>query len=207
MSTATPIFDPSTAGAWKGAPGELWPLSVEQYHAMIDKGILGPDDPVELLDGCLVRKMPKNPEHCAVVEDLRELLTALIGSEWHVRSQDPIALPDSEPEPDVAVVAGARSRYRKMHPASTDIGLIAEAADSSLSRDREWKRRIYARARIPVYWLVNLAAREVTVFTEPNDSESDPDYAQAVTYRAGDSIPVMLRAVLVGEIDVSRLLP
>lgn len=207
MSTVTPIPDKSTTGGWKGVPGELWPLSVEQYHAMIETGILGPDDPVELLDGCLVRKMPKNPEHCAVVEDLRELLTALIGLEWHVRSQDPIALRDSEPEPDVAVVAGTRNRYRQSHPAATDIGLIAEAADSSLSRDREWKRRIYARARIPVYWLVNLAAREVTVFAEPNDSETDPDYTQAAIYRAGDSIPVILHGVLVGRIEVSRLLP
>lgn len=207
MSTETPTAvttPPRTGGV---VSDDLWPLSVEQYHAMIAGGILGPDDPIEFLEGCLVRKMPKNPEHCAAVEDLRELLTKLIGAAWHVRTQDPIALAGSEPEPDVAVVVGARTSYRTRHPGAADIGLIAEAAESTLSRDREWKRRIYARAGIPVYLLVNLTAREITVFTEPNESTSEPDYVCRVTYRQGDSVPVTLAGVLIGQFEVSRILP
>ncbi len=38
-------------------------LIIEQYHGMIQSGILTDDDSVELLEGWLVFKMPKNPPH------------------------------------------------------------------------------------------------------------------------------------------------
>ena len=41
----------------------IWRFSVEQYHAMIQAGILTEDDPVELLEGWLVTKMSKNPRN------------------------------------------------------------------------------------------------------------------------------------------------
>ena len=41
----------------------IYRLSVAQYHAMAEAGILTAEDRVELLQGWLVAKMSKNPPH------------------------------------------------------------------------------------------------------------------------------------------------
>lgn len=56
---------------------DLWRLNVAQYHAMIEAGILTEDDPVELLGGCLITKMPKNPHHRLITQLTREALATL----------------------------------------------------------------------------------------------------------------------------------
>ncbi len=95
-----------------------------------------------------------------------EALRAAFGSGWHVRSQGPIALDDeSEPEPDIAVVSGSRRDYAAAHP--TQPVLLVEVADSSLSFDRRRKGSLYARARVPEYWIVNLIDRVLEVHRNP----------------------------------------
>ena len=51
---------------------------------------------------------------------------------------------DSEPEPDVAVVAGTPREYLSAHPPTA--ALVVEVADSSLGLDRRLKSALYARA-------------------------------------------------------------
>ena len=46
----------------------VWRLTVEQYHQMIRSGILDSDDAIELLEGWLIPKMPKNPPHRAATK-------------------------------------------------------------------------------------------------------------------------------------------
>ena len=89
-------------------PEPIWRLSVEQYHEMIDAGILDEDDPVELLEGWLIPKMPKNPPHSFTTDLTREALAGLLPTGWYVRGQEPITTEDSEPESDVAVIRGDR---------------------------------------------------------------------------------------------------
>src|SRR5262249_1938108 len=61
---------------------------------------------LELLDGALVVREPQGSRHAAIVGQIGEVLRAAFGEGWHVRLQTPLALDDeSEPEPDVAVVA------------------------------------------------------------------------------------------------------
>ena len=90
----------------------------------------------------------------------------LSGAGWHVRGQSPIALDDeSEPEPDIAVVSGSRRDYAAAHPAQPV--LLVEVADSSLSFDRHRKGSLYARARVPEYWIVNLIDRALEIHRNP----------------------------------------
>src|SRR5437764_15250806 len=89
----------------------LWRLSVEQYHAMSQAGILDEDDPVELLDGWLVTKMPKNPKPSLATQLGQEVLARVLPPNWHVRGQEPVTLPDSEPEPDIVVARGTLRQY------------------------------------------------------------------------------------------------
>ena len=188
-------------------PDVIWRLSVDQYHAMIHAGILTDDDPVELLEGWLVAKMPKNPPHRAVTRLLRQVLERLVPAEWYVDSQEPITTDDSEPEPDVVVVRGETRHYLDRHPGPNDVGLVIEVADTTLQRDRGFKKRLYARAGIPVYWIVNLSDNQCEVYTEPSGPEPQPDYRQRQDYGASDVIPVVLAGIEVGRIAVRELLP
>jgi len=43
-------------------------FSVDEYHQMVRTGILNEDEPVELLEGWIVIKMPRNPEHDLTLE-------------------------------------------------------------------------------------------------------------------------------------------
>ena len=184
-------------------PDDVWRLSVEQYHKMIDAEILDEDDPVELLEGILVTKMAKHPPHRIATQLTRGSLEALTVPGWYADAQEPITLTTSEPEPDVTVVRGRRRQYLDHHPGAEDIGLVVEVADSSLARDRGLKKRTYANAGIPVYWIINLAERKVEVYSEPAAS----DYQQRQDYDADAEVPVVLDGQEVGRLAVRDLLP
>lgn len=181
----------------------IWRLSVEQYHKMILADILTEDDPVELLEGMLVTKMPKNPPHSFVTQLIRDVLAKILSSGWCVSAQEPITLSDSEPEPDVSVARGERRQYTNRHPGAEDTALVIEVADSSLSRDRKLKKRIYAEAGIPVYWIVNLTKRRVESYTDP----SGPEYQRRQDYDADAEVPVVIDGQELARIAVQDLLP
>lgn len=101
----------------------FWRLSVAQYHAMIQAGIVTEDDPVELLDGWLVTKSAKNRPHSLTTQLTREALAALLPPGWYIDDEEPLTLVDSEPEPDLVVVRGTRRDYRERHPGPGDVAL------------------------------------------------------------------------------------
>lgn len=185
----------------------LWRIGVEQYHAMIASGAFDEDAPVELLEGWLVAKMPKNPAHALTTELVCAALRSILRSGWFVRSQDPITLNDSEPEPDVAIVKGHPRQYSIQHPGADSVAFVVEVADSSLGKDRGSKKRIYARAGIPVYWIVNLTDRWVEVYTNPISNTNEPDYRTHQTYAANEEIPVVLDGIELASLPVIELLP
>ncbi|HXT59594.1 MAG TPA: Uma2 family endonuclease, partial [Pirellulales bacterium] len=86
-------------------------FTVGQYHEMIEAGILGENDRIELLEGGILQMSPKGPRHVFAVQEALAKLSPLLPAGWHVRCQDPLTLADSEPEPDIAVVRGSRRDY------------------------------------------------------------------------------------------------
>ena len=207
MAVTRQTVRPSVESCAAVPPEVIWRLSVDQYHAMIHAGILTDDDPVELLEGWLIAKMPKNPLHRAVTRLIRQVLERLVPAEWYVDSQEPITTYDSEPEPDVVVVRGQPRHYLDRHPGPQDVGLVIEVADTTLQRDRGFKKRLYARAGIPVYWIVNLSDNQCEAYTEPSGPEPQPDYRQRQDYSSSDDMPVVLGGVTVGRIAVREFLP
>jgi hypothetical protein len=118
---------------------------VAQYHAMAQAGILGEDDPVELLEGYLVTKVTKNPGHSTAKGKLGDAILPLLPPGWLLRIEDPVTTRDSEPEPDMTVARGSRSDYTKQHPHPDDIVMVIEVADSSLRQEIIYGlERIYA---------------------------------------------------------------
>jgi Uma2 family endonuclease len=187
--------------------GDVWRLSVDRYERMVASGIITPDDRVELLEGVLVNKMSKSPERVLGTILVTDALRAVLPGGWSLRSEQPIRMDDSEPGPDAAVVRGAPRNYAARHPIPAEVPLVVEVADSSLRRDREDKRRIYARNGIAVYWIVNVADRLIDVFTGPAGPALTPDYAATTTYRPGDLVPVEVAGAQVGTVPVAGLLP
>lgn len=170
---------------------------------MIREGILTPEDRVELLDGLIVKKMPINPPHRIGTRLLFRALDSVVPSGWYVDTQAPITLSKSEPEPDVAVFRGDTTDYADRHPNVLETALVAEVSHSSLLHDRTVKKRIYAQAGVPVYWLLDLSGRVIHVFSEPRDNT----YRESRAYRSGEAIPVILDGVEVGSVAVDSILP
>ncbi len=198
-ATATPAtygLDASTAR-----------FSVARYQRMIETGILTPEDKVELLENYVVLKMPRNPLHDSTLQRmLRPLLRALPAG-WDLRIQSAIALSDSQPEPDFALVRGSSADYQTRHPTAANVGVVIEVADSSLLRDQRDKTRIYARGGIPCYWIVNLVDQRVEVYTQPSGPTAVPSYQSFQTYQPGDDLPLVLDGNPVATVPASDLLP
>ncbi|MCI0683126.1 MAG: Uma2 family endonuclease [Gemmataceae bacterium] len=182
-------------------------FSVAEYHKLIEIGVLTEDDNLELLEGYLVHKMARNPPHDAALQKVNRRLFQALPPGWDVRIQSAITLPESEPEPDAAVVRGDENTYVQRHPGPADVGLLVEVSDSTLAADRIDKGRIYARAAIACYWIVNLVDRQIEVYTQASGPAVAPAFAQQTTYRAGDAAPLVLDGVPVATIAVTDVLP
>lgn len=185
----------------------VWRFTVEEYRRMSETGTLTGDDAVELLEGLVVPKMPKNPPHILVCKLLRRYLERLLGDAWHVATQDPLATEDSEPEPDLAVLQGKEEDYSDRLPTREDCPLVIEVADTTLNRDRGIKRRIYARTGIPQYWIVNIPDRTIEVLTEPTGGTESPTYGHSQRYGLGDTVPVVIDGQQLGDIIVADVFP
>jgi Uma2 family endonuclease len=184
---------------------DLVRLSVKQYHDLARAGILQ-DNQVELLEGLLVRKMTKNRAHSLSTRKARGLLEAVIPAGAYVDSQEPITTLESEPEPDGIVVKGRPEDYPDRHPSPNEVLIVIEVADASLPRDRGWKLKIYARAAIAVYWIINLVERHVEVYSGPTGPTDTPAYAVKAVFKPGEDVPVVLDGREVGRVAVVGLL-
>ncbi len=201
QAVAKPVVPSSAAPALP-----MYRFSVAQYQRMVEKGILTENDRVELLEGWIVAKMPHNPPHDGTILMLQTALLALLPSEWVLRIQSSLVLRDSLPEPDLVVARGPARRYLQAHPRPRDAGLVIEVADASLGDDRVIKGRMYARARVPVYWLVNIPDGRIEVYTQPRAGRS-PEYRQRDDYQRSDTIPLILDGRQLGTVSVRDVLP
>jgi Uma2 family endonuclease len=178
-----------------------------EYERLIEQGFLGSGDRVELLEGWLVVREPQHSPHATATRLVQEALRAVFGPGWDVRAGLPLALGRfSEPEPDVSVVRGSPRDYRDAHP--TQAVVVVEVARASLRLDRTRKARIYARAGIPDYWVVNLVTGVLEVYRDP--VVSDParrrwEYRMVRSLGPGEAISPL--AAPHASIAVADLLP
>lgn len=181
-------------------------LSVARYQRMIANGDITAEDKVELLENWVVLKMPRNAPHDGTI-DLVKAAFAHLPVGWLLRVQQTLVLTDSQPEPDFSVVRGGPRSYLTYQPTAADTALVIEVADSSLLRDQRDKTRIYARAGIPIYWIINLVDRRIEVYTQPSGPTAVAAYGAFQTYQPGDVVPLVLDGAAVGSVPATDLLP
>ncbi len=182
-------------------------LTVDQYHDLLRQNMEADREPIELLEGWVVPKVGEDAIHAATVEVTADLLREVLPTGWVVRGPHPVTTPDSEPEPDVTVARGTQRDYLRRHPTPADAALVVEVANTSVRQDRGIKRRVYARAGMPTYWIVVLHERVVEVYTDPSGPTAEPAYATVRRYADGDHVPVVVDSLEVGTIAVADLLP
>lgn len=128
------------------------------------------DRRVELIDGDLIEMNPQGPVHANLTGLLHDLLVQTYGPHHHVRDHSPVDIsPHDQPEPDVALVRGARSR-RMAHPQGHQLVLVIEVSSSTRDKDRK-KAGVYARGGVPEYWLIDTERRRLEVYRQPDGDE------------------------------------
>ena len=162
-------------------------LTVDEYHAIQSSGAFGDKYPLELLEGFLVSKMGEGPLHHCLLEALRRIVERQLPAGLHVRTDGPLSLQSSEPEPDLAVVRGEFWDYRERHPAAVEAPVVIEIADSSLQRDLGWKKRIYAAEAVACYCVVDVPARRIVVHSQLDRSETPARYSSIIEYSEGET--------------------
>lgn len=155
----------------------------EEYDRLVALGIFEREH-VELIRGVIVRMSPQGAAHAGPIELLNEILVPALLGRARVRVQLPLIAPDdSEPEPDIAVVA--RADHSKEHPCAAH--LIIEVARTSVDYDRGTKGPLYAAMAVPEYWIVDVASRVIEVHREPQGDR----YERMEALRAGASIALV----------------
>ena len=168
-------------------------LSTAEYLRIVETGALD-GLRVELLDGLLVDMSPQDERHARMVQRLMRLCADRMDL---LRVQMPLSVADGwAPEPDIALAEP--SAEADAHPATAL--LIAEVAVTSQAEDRR-KAAAYARAGVPLYWLVDLPARVVVEHTRPTDG----GYAILQQLTGGDVLEAHVADVQ--STTVAELLP
>ncbi|MEM9702307.1 MAG: Uma2 family endonuclease [Planctomycetota bacterium] len=184
-------------------------VTVEMYHQMIGAGLFENLEGcrVELLDGKIIEMAAAQPPHAVSVDLTTDALKALFAPAWAVRTEKPVTLSRSEPEPDVAVANQALKFWSSRHPGASDLLLVVEVSDNTLHFDRTRKASIYARSGISPYWIVNLPERVLEVRTDPYAAaDGDAGYRTVRTYHSGETIGFTL-ADRAFSLTVNELLP
>lgn len=169
-------------------------FTVDEYHRMIELGLLRDYEKAEIIEGELIKKMTVGDRHAAVVNYLTRFFVKNVSENILVAIQNPVRITDfNEPEPDV-VLADLTKYDGKRHPRPEEVLLLVEVSDSTLKYDRDVKLPLYAEAKIPEIWIVNLPKKIIEVYTNPEYEI----YQTVKIYKRGE----IVKSVLIPGIEI-----
>jgi Uma2 family endonuclease len=158
--------------------GRLRRLTAAEYMRMVEAGVFGENERLELIDGVLCHMTPQSVPHARTIRLLSRLLFRQLGEQYDLDTQLPLQLGEhSVPEPDLAVVTREEGVRRDSHPRHAL--LVIEVARESLREDRAMKGPLYARHGIPEFWLIDVNRQRVEVYRQP-DPETE-SYTERTT--------------------------
>lgn len=143
-------------------------LNVDEFIQMAERGILMPNERVELIRGEMIEMSPIGTHHQSTVDSLNALLTVITYKKAIVRAQGPVFLDEySLPQPDLALLKYRDDYYRTKHPGPEDIVLLIEVSKTSYDFDKKVKAPLYAEAGISEYWIIDLERQRIEIFRNP----------------------------------------
>lgn len=181
-----------------------WRCTVAQYRKLCAAGFFT-ETRYELIRGEIIDMGKEGPRHYTAFMLAVKVFEAAFGAGFHVRPTGPLALEDSEPQPDVAVVPGAPRDYAADHPATAVFAL--EVSETSLNYDRTTKAELYATAGVPEYWVLDLEGKQLHVFRDPaplHEKLGAVTYGTRLTFAPGDTVAPLSAA---RPVAVTDLLP
>jgi Uma2 family endonuclease len=162
-------------------------FTAAEYHQMIEAGVFGHGERLELIDGEIIEMSPIGDRHAACVRRLNELLSQLFTGRAIVDVQDPILLgAEYAPQPDLALLRPRADYYASQTPTAADCMLVIEVADTSAEFDRQIKMPRYARAGVTELWLVDLERDVVVVYQDP----AGDAYQRVQVFRRSETIAI-----------------
>lgn len=169
------MFDPSLLAAEKQRR-----LKRSEFMELVRLGVFE-GERIELLYGVIVEMAIADPKHGSPIQELTRILVPKLLDRATVRIQlDYVAVEESEPVPDIAIVPFGK--YRDEHPDRAYC--IIEVANTSLRKDRLVKVPLYASSNVGEYWIVNVVDVCIEVFRE-SDGRA---YRSETRYGMGDTL-------------------
>jgi Uma2 family endonuclease len=185
-------------------------LTIDLFSRMVESGLIPGDRRVFLQDGRLFEKMAKTKAHGSVGAAVNQAVGLRLPEGWSLWPESTIVLdPSNAPLPDFSVIRATNPldfASPERYPEARDVGLLIEIAVTSLRDDLITALDLYARALIPVYWVIDVPGRRVLVHSNPRVVEGRGAYARVEMFRAGESIPLVLDGHEVARIPFDDLL-
>jgi Uma2 family endonuclease len=176
-------------------------FTIKEYYQLAESGIFNDKSRVELIKGEIIDMSPIGTHHSGwTMHLLNRIFLQLMPHEVYVDMQNPIRLQDdTEPEPDLTVLAPRELPYFEAHPTAKDVLLLIEVADSSLEYDRDTKIPIYAENGIPECWLFDVKKNELTIYRQPSSKGYreiyHPRLDESITLSAMPDISIDLKTL------------
>ena len=162
-------------------------FTAAEYHQMIEAGVFGKDERLELINGEIVQMSPIGDRHAACVRRLNELLGQLFAGRVLVDVQNPVAVDIAyAPQPDLALLRPRTDYYATQTPTTADCLLVIEVAETSAEFDRQIKVPRYARGGVAELWLVDLERDVVVVYRDP----AGEAYQQVQVFHRGETLTI-----------------
>ena len=182
-------------------------FTIDEYNRLAELGFFHEDDRVELIKGEIIPMAAKGTLHSTFSRRLIRELSKLITNQATLQSKDPIIItPNSEPEPDIAILKNKDDDYLNSHPAAQDLLLLIEIADSSLKYDQEVKLPLYAEAGITDYWIFNLIENCLETYNQPfQDLQGKFGYRRKVIFLPNETVNLPCFSEL--TLDLSNIFP
>jgi Uma2 family endonuclease len=160
-------------------------FTVDEYYRMGEKGILHPEERVELIKGAIFGMPPIGAPHASHVGRISHVFARAFLTLGHIWVQNPLRLSNlSEPVPDIMLLRPRPDFYGERHPTPEDVYLLVEVSDTSLRYDQRTKVPLYARHGVPEVWIVDVIHEVIHIYREPTPN----GYQVTETHRRGDRI-------------------